>query len=86
MLQHTDTYEGFEVVGSWTPPGPDYTNSAVAPIVTTAQVLFPTSVLNFNGFIQPQKSGADGTLYSASTRSALDNFCLPSLLTLARSV
>jgi len=51
-----NTFEGFEVIGGWTAPGA-YTANAFTPRVTTSQVIFPTSVISFNGFIVPKKGG-----------------------------
>ena len=50
------TFEGFEVVGGWQGPG-TYTANASTPPATVGQVLFPTSVLSFEGFVVPKKGG-----------------------------
>ena len=53
-----NTFEGFMVVGVWTNPG-SYASGVigVAPPLTVAQVLFPTSVISFSGYIVPNKVG-----------------------------
>jgi len=51
-----NTYEGFEVVGGWQAPGTFSANTST-PRAAVAQVLFPTSVLSFNGFVVPKKGG-----------------------------
>lgn len=51
-----NTFEGFQVVGGWQPPG-TYSANAFQPPATVAQVVFPTSVIAFNGFVVPKKSG-----------------------------
>jgi len=51
------TYEGFGVIGGWVNPGTTYATNASTPPVTVAQILFPTSVLSFNGFIVPKRGG-----------------------------
>ncbi len=52
-----NTYEGFMVVGGWTNPGSSYAGNTSTPPVSVAQILFPTSVISFNGFIVPQRGG-----------------------------
>ena len=52
-----NTYEGFGVIGGWVNPGTSYTPNASTPPVTVAQIVFPTSVLAFNGFIVPKRGG-----------------------------
>jgi hypothetical protein len=52
-----NTYEGFAVVGGWHNPG-NYSTTAVigatsAPAVSVGQVLFPTSVVAFAGYVSP---------------------------------
>jgi hypothetical protein len=51
------TYEGFGVIGGWTNPGSSYAGNTSTPPATVAQILFPTSVISFNGFIVPQAGG-----------------------------
>jgi hypothetical protein len=51
------TYEGFGVIGGWVNPGTGYAASASTPLVSVAQILYPTSVISFNGFIVPKKGG-----------------------------
>jgi hypothetical protein len=50
------TYEGFMVVGGWQAPG-TFTANASAPRAAVGQVVFPTSVISFNGFVVPKKGG-----------------------------
>jgi hypothetical protein len=52
-----NTYEGFMVVGGWTNPGSAYAGNTSTPLVSVAQIIFPTSVISFNGFIVPQRGG-----------------------------
>jgi hypothetical protein len=53
-----NTFEGFEVLGQWQNPGA-YTSAAVIggttaiPALSTGQVLFPTAVVSFQGFVGP---------------------------------
>jgi len=51
------TYEGFGVIGGWVNPGTGYAASASTPLVSVAQILYPTSVISFNGFIVPKRGG-----------------------------
>jgi hypothetical protein len=51
-----NTFEGFEVVGGWEPPG-SFTASTSTPAAAVGQVLFPTSVLSFDGWVVPEKGG-----------------------------
>ena len=51
------TYEGFGVIGGWTNPGSSYAGNTSTPPVSVAQIIFPTSVISFNGFIVPQRGG-----------------------------
>jgi hypothetical protein len=51
------TYEGFGVIGGWTNPGSSYAGNTSTPRVSVAQIIFPTSVISFNGFIAPHRGG-----------------------------
>jgi len=51
------TYEGFMVIGGWTNPGISYAANTSTPPVSVGQVIFPTSVISFNGFVVPQRTG-----------------------------
>lgn len=51
-----NTFEGFEVVGGWVNPG-SYASNTSTPLVSVSQVLFPTSVISFNGFVVPKAGG-----------------------------
>ena len=51
------TYEGFGVIGGWVNPGSSYAGNTSTPRVSVAQILFPTSVISFNGFIAPHRGG-----------------------------
>jgi hypothetical protein len=50
------TYEGFMVVGGWQGPGTFLANAS-SPRAAVGQVVFPTSVISFNGFVVPKKGG-----------------------------
>ena len=52
-----NTFEGFEVVGGWQNPGVNYATNTSTPPASVAQILFPTSVLAFDGFIVPKRGG-----------------------------
>jgi len=52
-----NTYEGFMVMGGYTNPGAAFAANAFAARAATAQVIFPTSVLSFNGYIVPKRGG-----------------------------
>ena len=52
----SQTFEGFQVFGGWTNPGA-YTALAQTPVASVGQVVFPTSVISFSGFVVPQASG-----------------------------
>jgi len=54
------TIEGFMVVGGWVNPGALYAGNTSTPPATVAQILFPTSVISFNGFIVPRAGGDSG--------------------------
>lgn len=56
------TLEGFMVVGSWISPGASYVANSSTPKATVAQISFPTSVIAFNGFVAPEKSGENGVV------------------------
>jgi hypothetical protein len=51
------TLEGFQVVGGWQNPGATYAGNASTPKASVSQILFPTSVISFNGFVAPKKGG-----------------------------
>jgi hypothetical protein len=51
-----NTFEGFQVVGGWQNPG-SYTALAQTPVATVGQVVFPTSVISFSGFVVPKHGG-----------------------------
>jgi hypothetical protein len=51
------TYEGFGVIGGWTNPGTSYAANTSTPRVSVAQIIFPTSVISFNGFVAPHRGG-----------------------------
>jgi len=57
------TFEGFEVVGEWENPGA-FTASSATPLVSVGQIVFPTSVLSFNGFIAAHAGGETLPPYS----------------------
>jgi hypothetical protein len=61
-----NTFEGFQVIGTWNNPlsgagtALGYTTTAVigAPVVvSTGQVLFPTSVVSFAAYVAPKRTG-----------------------------
>lgn len=52
-----NTLEGFMVVGGWQNPGSTYANSQSTPTASVGQVLFPTSVLAFQGWVVPERDG-----------------------------
>jgi len=52
-----NTFEGFLVVGGWQNPGANYSANTSTPPASVAQILFPTSVLSFSGFIVPKRGG-----------------------------
>jgi hypothetical protein len=52
-----NTFEGFQVMGGWTNPGAAYAANAFAARASVAQVIFPTSVLSFNGYVVPKRGG-----------------------------
>lgn len=58
------TIEGFMVVGGWVNPGATYAANASTPKASVAQILFPTSVLSFNGFVVPKRGGETNLPYS----------------------
>jgi hypothetical protein len=54
---NTNTYEGFAVVGAWNNPGAFSVSGVVGgtpPDRATAQVIFPTAVVSFAGYIVPK--------------------------------
>jgi hypothetical protein len=55
------TTSGFMVVGGWTNPSTLYAANTSTPPASVAQVIFPTSVISFNGFVVP-KQGGDPTM------------------------
>jgi len=52
-----NTFEGFMVIGGWVNPGTTYAANTSTPPASVSQILFPTSVLSFNGFVVPQRGG-----------------------------
>jgi hypothetical protein len=52
-----NTFEGFQVMGGWTNPGAAYAANAFAAKASVSQVIFPTSVLSFNGYVVPKRGG-----------------------------
>jgi hypothetical protein len=52
-----NTYEGFLVMGGWTNPGTAFAANAFAARAAVSQVIFPTSVLSFNGYVVPKRGG-----------------------------
>lgn len=52
-----NTFEGFEVIGGWVNPSTAYATNTSTPKASVAQILFPTSVLSFNGFVVPKAGG-----------------------------
>jgi len=52
-----NTFEGFQVMGGWTNPGAAYATNAFAATSSVSQVIFPTSVLSFNGYVVPKRGG-----------------------------
>jgi hypothetical protein len=52
-----NTFEGFLVMGGWTNPGAAYAANAFAARASVSQVIFPTSVLAFNGYVVPKRGG-----------------------------
>jgi hypothetical protein len=52
-----NTFEGFQVMGGWTNPGAAYAANAFAARASVSQVIFPTSVLSFNGYVVPKRGG-----------------------------
>jgi hypothetical protein len=52
-----NTFEGFQVMGGWTNPGTAYAANAFAALASVSQVIFPTSVLSFNGYVVPKRGG-----------------------------
>ena len=69
-----NTIEGFEVVGGWSNPG-TYTANTSTPKVSVGQIVFPTSVISFNGFVVPKAHG------DTSDANAHYNFSFPILPT-----
>jgi hypothetical protein len=57
------TFEGIDDIGEWQNPDSytDWQSNLATPIVTVAEVLVPTSVLTFAGFVAPAKSGDQAT-------------------------
>jgi len=52
-----NTFEGFMVMGGWTNPGAAFAANAFAARAAVSQVIFPTSVLSFNGYVVPKRGG-----------------------------
>ena len=59
-----NTIEGFMVVGGWVNPGATYAGNTSTPEASVAQILFPTSVISFNGYVVPKKGGETNGAYS----------------------
>jgi hypothetical protein len=88
-----NTFEGFQVIGTWNNPvnaagtGLGYAETTAGPppvtilgagtLVSTAQILFPTAVVSFAGYIRPQRTGGL-TVVPAGSHS---EFVFPSLPT-----
>jgi hypothetical protein len=80
-------FEGVEIVGRWSNPenslgtGPGYTTTSVSggPTLTSVgQILFPTSVVSFAGYIRPQRTGG---LVGGVPAGSHFEYVLPSLPT-----
>ena len=54
------TYEGFQIIGQWNNPGAFSLTGVLGapPDRTIAQILFPTSVISFAGYIMPRATDA----------------------------
>jgi hypothetical protein len=70
-----NTFEGFGVVGSWNNPlnstgtALGYSETGVlgaGTLVSTGQILFPTAVVSFAGYIRPQRTGGTAVVPAGS--------------------